>query len=129
MLEFRILEGSQAGTTWVARHFPVRVGRDHEMDLQLTDPGVWDAHAEIDYDQEAGFILQPLSGGAMYVNEEPSAIAPLKNGDIFQLGDVILQVWLTTVAQRRLVAWESCLWLGLAMLIAGQALLIVWLTR
>ena len=40
MLQLSILSGKTAGTEWVARRFPVRIGRAPDSDLKLEDAGI-----------------------------------------------------------------------------------------
>lgn len=127
MIELRILEGSQAGSQWSARRFPVRIGRNPDSDLILEDPGVWDQHAEIGYDAASGFYMTPLSEGAVIVNQEPVESAVLRNGDTLTLGGAVVQFWLAPAQQRKFRVVEWLLWLALPGLFLVQILLIRWL--
>ena len=49
MVQLKILSGKKAGTAWVARRFPVRIGRSAGADLQLEESGVWDEHLQLDF--------------------------------------------------------------------------------
>ena len=49
MIQFSILSGKKAGTSWVARRFPVRIGRAAVSDLQIEEEGVWDQHLQVDF--------------------------------------------------------------------------------
>ena len=55
MVQLQILSGKQAGALWVARRFPVHVGRAADNDLQLEEDGVWDEHLQLDFDPAEGF--------------------------------------------------------------------------
>ena len=56
MLQLKILSGKTAGTEWVARRFPVRIGRASNSDLRLEDDGVWEEHLYLELDPAAGFV-------------------------------------------------------------------------
>jgi len=70
MIQFQILSGKTAGTRWVARHFPVRIGRAAANDLQLQDNGVWDEHIELNFDRRQGFVLTAKPNALVTVNRE-----------------------------------------------------------
>ena len=53
MVHFKILSGKKAGATWVARHFPVRIGRAPTCDLQLEEHGVWNEHFRVEFHPDA----------------------------------------------------------------------------
>lgn len=127
MIELRILQGTQAGGQWSARHFPVRIGRSDDSDLVLDDPGVWDQHVEVGYDAASGFYMTPLSEGAVIVNQHPVESAVLHNGDTLTLGSAVIQFWIAPARQKRFRVLESLLWLTLLGLFAAQIWLIRWL--
>jgi pSer/pThr/pTyr-binding forkhead associated (FHA) protein len=127
MIELRCLRGAQAGTRWSGQHLPLRIGRNPDFDLVLTEPGVWDEHVEIGYEPSSGFYMAPLSEGAVIVNGQPVESAILKNGDTLTLGAAVLQFWISPARQRPFRILEALLWLGLLALFAAQVLLIRWL--
>ena len=63
MIRLRVLSGGLAGDETEARHFPFRVGRAPGADLRLEDPGVWEAHLELQRQPLAGFFSQREPGG------------------------------------------------------------------
>lgn len=129
MVEIWMLEGKQAGAWWMARHFPVRIGRDPECDVALDDPGVWDHHVELDYERDAGFLARPLSDGIVLVDDQPVGAVPVRNGSTLRLGGALLQFWIAPAAQRAFTVLEACLWTGLLLLCAGEVWLMLWLAR
>lgn len=129
MVQLDIVSGKMAGTAWLARHFPVRIGRSPEADLRLEDDGVWDQHLELSLDRAEGFILQVQSPAVAAVNDEPFHRAQLRNGDAIALGSARLRFWLRPVRQSRLGIRETVVWLTLAGVFAGQLLLLNWLGR
>ena len=129
MVQFQILSGKQAGTRWMARRFPVRVGRAAVSDLRLEEDGVWDQHCVLNFDAAEGFILSAQSGALLNINREPSRRARLRNGDAVELGSVRLQFWLNQVAQRGQRLREAFVWTLVVMICLAEVVLIYWLRR
>lgn len=126
MIQFQVLSGKQAGSHWVARRFPVRIGRDGSNDLQLLEAGVWDRHCEVRFDPVQGCIVCSQSDALLTVNREPQQNAKLRNGDTIELGGVQLRFWLADPVMLTLRGREWLLWSLIAALGSGQALL-AWL--
>ncbi len=129
MVQLDIVSGKMAGTAWLARRFPVRIGRSPEADLRLEDDGVWDQHLELSLDRAEGFVLRVQSPAVAAVNDEPIDRARLRNGDAIALGSARLRFWLRPARQSRLWVRETVVWLLLAGVFAGQLLLLNWLGR
>lgn len=127
--QLKILSGTRAGATFLARQFPCAIGRAAAAQLRLEDPGVWDQHVQLDLAPDAGFVLR-LQGGALATcNTEPFQTVALRNGDVIALGAVKLQFWLGEVEQSNPAGRELAVWLALAALTAGQIALAWWLVR
>src|ERR1017187_783314 len=109
MIQLKILTGKMAGTTWVARHFPVHLGRSADADLQLEEPGVWDQHLQINLGQ-SGFILETQSHALTSVNGHPTSQAALRNGDVIEIGSLKMQFWLGEAVQHGLKIRENLIW-------------------
>jgi pSer/pThr/pTyr-binding forkhead associated (FHA) protein len=129
MVQLEILSGKKAGTQWVARHFPVRLGRAAAADLCLEDGGVWDQHLELGFDPPRGFVLAVQPDALATVNGEPVREAVLRNGDCIEIGSVKLRFWLGETRQAGLRIREGLTWIALAAITAGQIALIYWLLR
>lgn len=129
MIELRFLNGKQAGTSWSARRFPVRLGRSQQVELQILEDGVWDHHAELRLDQGQGFILRGVAQGAVLVNGKPVSEAPLRNGDQISLGSAKLQFWMSRTEQKNSSVQEVLFWLALFGICVGQLGLIYWLNQ
>jgi len=71
MVQLKVLSGKKAGTTWVARRFPVRIGRASAADLQLEDEGVWDQHLQLDFNPARGIVLIAHPCAPATVNGHP----------------------------------------------------------
>lgn len=127
MIQLRILSGKQAGASWVARRFPVRIGRAGGADLRLEEMGVWDEHLRLDLVRGEGVRLRATPEALVRVNDQPLQEAILRNGDLVELGPVRLQFWLSETRQRALALREVLSWLIIGMVAAGQALLLYWL--
>jgi len=128
MVELEILSGATAGTKWVARRFPVHVGRSPDSDLQLEEPGVWDEHFLITLDPATGFILETQPDALVVANGQPTVSTVLRNGDTIEIGAVKLQFWLSQARQRGLAIRETFFWLLVAAVCLGQIALIYWLS-
>jgi pSer/pThr/pTyr-binding forkhead associated (FHA) protein len=129
MIQFNILSGKKAGTRTVVRHFPFRVGRGLENELQLEDDGVWDRHLTIEFQPQAGFTLASAPDALVTVNGEPVQNTILRNGDTLTAGSVKIQFWLAAATQGSLRIRESFVWTLLALVTLGQFVLLYWLVR
>jgi len=129
MVQLQILSGKQAGTRWVARRFPVRIGRDAACELRLEEDGVWDRHCEVTFDPAQGFLLTAQPRALLTVNHEPTQTIRLRNGDSFELGSARLRFWLAETPQRGLRAREWFVWAIVASISLGQVALVYWLLR
>jgi pSer/pThr/pTyr-binding forkhead associated (FHA) protein len=127
VIQLKILDGKKAGAEWVARHFPVRIGRITASDLCLEEEGVWDQHLRIDLRRGQGLVLTTASDAYVTVNGERVESARLRNGDTITLGSVRLLFGLGPTRQRSLRLRETLTWLALAALCLGQVALIYWL--
>ncbi len=127
MVLFQILNGSKAGTSEVARRFPFRIGRSASADLCLEDTGVWDEHLEIRLRADRSVEAVVKEPALAMVNGEPVKEAVLHNGDIIGLGSLQVRFGLSPSRQRSLSVREILTWIGLALLCAGQVVLIYWL--
>lgn len=129
MVQLKILSGTKAGTTWVARRFPVRIGRSPSADLQLEEQGVWDQHLQLDFQPGTGFILNAQPNALAAVNGQPVQQTLLRNGDTLELGSLKMQFWLSETRQSGLRLRESLTWIAIAAISLGQIALIYWLLR
>lgn len=127
MVRLEILSGKQAGFHTEARHFPFRVGRQADCQLQLDEDGVWAQHFEITSSRESGFKLVPQSGALVMINQQPVPEARLKSGDIITAGAVRLLFGLSATKQRGLRWREWLVWALVLGVTATQIALIIWL--
>jgi len=127
VINFKILSGKQAGTLWVARRFPVCIGRDAGCELKLDDAGVWEQHLEVGFDQDTGFSLKTAPNAIARVNGQPVTKTPLRNGDTIELGAVRLQFWLGPVRQGSLALREALSWGAIGAALLGQIAVLYWL--
>ncbi|MSU60220.1 MAG: FHA domain-containing protein [Pedosphaera sp.] len=126
MIQLQILSGKSAGTRWVARRFPVRIGREAGSDLQLEEDGVWNRHCELQFVPAEGFMLVAQPDALLTVNHQPVQTARLRNGDALELGSVRLRFWLADPPRRNLGVREVLVWTLIAGLTLGQLALIAW---
>ena len=129
MVQFQILSGKKAGTAWVARRFPVRMGRAASANLQLEEEGVWDDHLRLDFKPKEGFVLSRDCNALAMVNGEPIEKAVLRNGDTIEIGAQKLQFWLAPARQRGLWFREWLTWFSIAAISLGQIGVIYFLLR
>jgi pSer/pThr/pTyr-binding forkhead associated (FHA) protein len=129
MIQLDILSGKKAGAQTVARHFPFRIGRAAQNDLQLEDEGVWDQHLVLEFQKQEGFNLATAANALVVVNGQPVQKTILRNGDIITLGSAKLQFWLAAAQQRGLRSGENFVWALLLFVTLGQFILIYWLLR
>ena len=127
MVQLSILSGKQAGSQWVARRFPVSIGRSAKADLRLDDPGVWDQHLLILLKPKEGYFLQAEKDALISVNGQPLESSLLRNGDSIEFGASRIQFWLAESRQRGLGSREWLTWVGVALISLGQVALVYWL--
>jgi len=129
MLELKILSGKKAGTRWVARRFPVRIGRSSTADLQLEENGVWDQHLHLDFCPAEGFVLSAQPNALATVNGQPVQRTILRSGDAIEIGSLKMQFWLGEARQRGLRLREWLTWAAIAAIALGQIGLIYRLLK
>jgi predicted component of type VI protein secretion system len=124
MVRLKILSGKMAGTEHSARHFPFRLGRAASADLRLEEDGVWDLHAELALDAATGFLVSAQSEALLAVNGRLCREAVLRNGDELDLGALKVRFWIGPTRQKSLRFREWLTWAALALITAGQLVLI-----
>ena len=129
MVQLKILSGKKAGTTWVARHFPARVGRDPSCDLQLEEHGVWNEHFRISLNASTGFVLETETDALVTANGQPVQRLALRNGDTLEIGALKLQFWLGEASQRSLRLAEWLVWAVILAVTSAQIALACCLPR
>ena len=129
MVQLKILSGNKAGSSWDARHFPVRIGRSAKSHLQLEEAGVWDDHLKISQDRTEGFVLETHANALASINGQPVQRAILRNGDTIELGSVKLQFWLSEPRQRSQTLREAFVWVLITAVCLGQVALVYWLLK
>lgn len=127
MVQLRVLNGSRAGTAQTAVQFPCTIGRSPNDTLQLKEAGVWDNHLQLDLQVPDGFRLSRLGEGRASVNGSEFDELLLRNGDVIELGAVKVQFWLGEVRQTDNRLREALVWLGLAVLVVLEGMLIACL--
>lgn len=127
MIQFKILSGKKAGSSWDARRFPVHIGRSAKSDLQLEDDGVWDNHLKIELNRTEGFVLDTEASALASVNGQPIQHAALRNGDTIDLGSARLQFWLSEARQRGQRVREGFVWTVITIVCFAQIALVYWL--
>lgn len=129
MVQIQVESGRKAGASWVARRFPIRIGRSASADLQLEEGGVWDQHLQLQCDANRGIILQTQPQALTTVNGQPVQEAVLRNGDTIELGSAKLRFGLSPTRQRGLRFREVLTWACIAAVSVGQVALVYLLLR
>lgn len=129
MIQLNILSGRMAGTSFSARHFPVRIGRGPDADLRLEEAGVWEEHLQISLAGREGFFVETHADALTTVNGQPAKQTALRNGDVIGIGLLKVQFWLTEAPQRGLKARETFIWALIAAVTLTQLGLIYWLIQ
>ena len=129
VIQLNILTGKKAGTQWVTRRFPVRIGRAADNDLQLEENGVWDRHCQLAFQPGQGFALISESAAITSINGRPTSQSVLGNGDLIEFGSVKIKFWLGQTRQRGLRWREWLTWAAIAGISLIQIGLIYWLLR
>jgi len=129
MVQLKFLSGSRAGANWVARRFPVRIGRRSTSDLALEENGVWDEHLVISLEPSREFRLTTCPPALTRVNGQEVQDTLLRNGDTIEIGLLKLQFALIETRQVGLRLREWLVWLGIAGVSLGQVALVYWLLR
>jgi predicted component of type VI protein secretion system len=129
MVQFRILSGKQAGASYVARRFPLRIGRAPDCEIHAEEDGVWDQHAQVDFIPADGFVLTAQPDCFVAVNAASVQETVLRNGDVIEAGSLKLQFWLSETRQAGLRLRESLTWVAIGLVCLAQVALIYWLLR
>jgi pSer/pThr/pTyr-binding forkhead associated (FHA) protein len=129
MVQLKVLSGKKAGTAWVARRFPVRIGRSPAANLQLEEDGVWDQHLQLDFKPTEGIVLSAQSNALVSVNGQAVQQTVLRNGDSIDIGSLKLQFWLADTRQTDLRLREGFTWAAIAAISIGQVALIYAMLR
>lgn len=127
IVQLDILSGKKAGTSWVARRFPVTIGRAANCDLRTDEPGVWDQHLRLEFVKAEGVLLSVETDALATVNGSTAQRTLLRNGDSIELGGLRLQFWLGATRQASYRVTEWLTWLGIAAVCLGQVALVYWL--
>jgi pSer/pThr/pTyr-binding forkhead associated (FHA) protein len=127
MVQLQVLSGKRAGTGWVARRFPVRIGRGPGADLQSDEDGVWEEHVLLEFQPHAGFQLRTQGEALASVNGQPVQEVFLRNGDLIEMGGLKLQFWLSETRQPRLSLGEALAWVVVGLVLLLQLGLLYWL--
>jgi len=127
MVQFKILSGKKAGSSWETRRFPVRIGRSAGSDLQLEEAGVWDDHLKVGLAPGEGFMAETQANAFASINGQPIQRVALRNGDTLEIGSVKLQFWLSEARQRGQALREAFVWTMISLVCFAQIGLVYWL--
>jgi pSer/pThr/pTyr-binding forkhead associated (FHA) protein len=129
MVQLKVLNGKKAGTLWVSRRFPVRLGRSPGTDLQLEEDGIWDQHFQLDFRPPEGFLLTGHPDARTSINGQPVQRTFLRNGDTIEIGAAKIEFSLSESVQGGLRFREWLTWAAIAIITLGQVGMIYVLLR
>ena|ERR1041385_6624225 len=129
MVQLKVLTGKKAGTMWVTRRFPVRIGRSAGIDLQLEEDGIWDQHFQLDFRPTEGFLITGHPDAKTSINGEPIQRTLLRNGDTIEIGATKIQFGLSESMQGGLRFREWLTWTAIALISLGQVGVVYLLLR
>jgi pSer/pThr/pTyr-binding forkhead associated (FHA) protein len=129
MVQLKVLTGKKAGTIWVARRFPVRIGRSSGIDLQVEEDGVWDQHFQLDFRPPEGFLLTSHPDARTSINGQLVQRTFLRNGDTIEIGAAKIDFSLSESVQGGLRFREWTTWAAIAVISLGQIGVIYLLLR
>jgi len=129
MVQLKLLSGKQAGGIYVARRFPVRIGRSPRSSLRVDDDGVWEQHLELDLAPAEGYVLRVQPDALATLNGQPVTQDRLHNGDAIEIGSLKMQFWLSDPQQTGLRFREWLVWLGIALVSLLQVAIVYLLLR
>lgn len=124
MIQLQLINGKTAGTQYVARRFPVQLGRARDTHFPLDEPGVWDRHAEITLEPDNIFVVRATAQGRLAVNGEPAEEKSLRNGDVIELGSAQLRFSLSPTQHRSVRPREVLTWVAIGILCLLQIAII-----
>jgi hypothetical protein len=129
MLQLRHGPGErQSRETVIAARFPFTIGSGSSTDLKIEGHGVWDRHVSIELDSTTQrFTCSAVGSALLLINGETIRKAPLRNGDVLQLGSATVEVSLAPVPQHRLKFIEVGVWALLGIVAIIEAVLMVLL--
>ena len=90
MAYVRVRKGRQAGEVFDLGTGPLRIGREDDQTVRVTDDGVSRAHAEIFIMGGAAYVKDLHSTNGTFVNSEAVNEEELKPGDEVKVGETIL---------------------------------------
>jgi two-component system cell cycle response regulator len=83
--------GPSMGMRYALGHDPVVVGRGDDCDIRITDHSVSRRHARVEF-TEHGYSASDLqSTNGTFVNDEPTTIRDLRDGDYLRIGNCIFR--------------------------------------
>jgi pSer/pThr/pTyr-binding forkhead associated (FHA) protein len=129
MVQLKILSGKTAGQTYLARRFPLRIGRSPASDIRFEEDGVWEQHLELTFRPGEGFLLKAHPDALAVVNGEAIQQTALRNGDTIEIGSLKMQFWLSETRQPGLRFRESLVWAGIVLVCLFQIAAIYWLLQ
>jgi hypothetical protein len=106
------------------RDFPVVIGRGARAGVRLEDAGIWEEHAELQFEAGEGFVARSCGEALLVVNGRAAPKARLRNGDLIELGEARLRFGFSEAKQRGFRLRERAHWVAIALLCLVQLVLV-----
>ena len=90
MAYVRVKKGKQAGEVFDIGVGPLKIGREDDQTVRVTDEGVSRAHAEIFIMGGTAYVKDLRSTNGTFVNGEPVLEEELQPGDEVKVGETVL---------------------------------------
>jgi len=114
MVELRVVSGQSRGRSVLVTSFPFLIGRSSQAGLSLSDPGIWDRHAQVTQAADGRLVLRIEPGATASVGGKSVSEHALRNGDLIDCGGARLAFWIAAAPQRSHGWRELAVWAGLA---------------
>lgn len=108
---------------------PFVVGRGPEAALTVEAPGVWERHLSFDLVRGKGLVVSVGPGAVAYVEGRAFDHHRVRNGDEVKAGVLRLRVSVGPPRRKRLKVGDWMLWGMLALVSAGQGVVVWWMLR
>jgi hypothetical protein len=121
MVLLTVLSGKNAPASHRFQRFPIVVGRGPAHDLSVVDDGVWDRHLLLELAPDRQFKVRCRTEAFAAINGVVfQEQAPLRNGDVIELGGTKIRFSLSETRLSSQKLREICTWLFLTAMLLLQ---------
>ena len=93
-LSLKVVEGEEKGTVFPVSKPRMLIGRGN-ADITLNDSTASRLHCAVEVSDQEVFLRDLGSSNGTFVNDQPVAVAPLRDGSTFRVGMHVLQLVIT----------------------------------